>query len=146
MYYKIYGVMSTNGFNTELFNATSEPKALEKVKQLNPLLYPYFAITAHLNVNAPAHEFLLGITQEGKDSGRRSLIEYKPNPIHDFQLAEKLFTTLERKYHDITSPKETPNNQELGGHSSNPILPSGTGATTSTGLTANAANPNSSEG
>lgn len=94
MYYKIYGVMSTSGFHTELANANTEGKALAALASINEDQYPFFAITEHLRSGSPALAILPGVTKDRAPSAKHGLVEFKPNPMENFQLAEKLFTAL----------------------------------------------------
>ena len=94
MYYRIYGVMSKTGFNTELFQENTQGKALERIKEINESLYPMFSITEHVRSGAPALGIMLGHTKDRVPISESSLVEYKTNPMLDAGLAEKLFTKL----------------------------------------------------
>ncbi len=94
MYYKIYGVMHQSGFNTELFNTNTMGKATSLLGQIDPRNYPYFAITEHLRPGAPAIAIYPGVTKDGVPSIAQSLVDYRPNPMENFEIAARLFSTL----------------------------------------------------
>ena len=96
MYYKIYGVMSKTGFHTELFQENTPGKAIRRIEEINENLYPFFAITEHLQAGSPALALQIGHTKDRLPISVSSLIEYKTNPMLDAGLAEKLFTRLDQ--------------------------------------------------
>lgn len=94
MYYKIYGVMSKTGFNTELFQENTLGKALGRLGEIDEKLYPFFSITEHLFSGSPALGIQVGLSKDRAPISTSSLIEYKVNPMLNPELAEKLFSRL----------------------------------------------------
>lgn len=45
MYYQVYGVLGLSGHNVLIGATKSKKKAYELVKDMNDMIYPYFAIT-----------------------------------------------------------------------------------------------------
>jgi hypothetical protein len=97
MYYRIYGVMHESGFNTELFNANTLQKAEEKIKEIDEKRFPFFAITEHLRSGSPALAIYPGVTEDRLPSIAKSLVEYKPNPIENYEQGSALFKALKEK-------------------------------------------------
>lgn len=97
MYYKIYGVMSASGFNTEEGTAATKDKALAQIKELDQSRYPFFSVTEHLTKFSPAIAIYVGVTKEGLPAATTALVEYKTNPMQNPDLAAKLFTSLKDK-------------------------------------------------
>jgi len=97
MYYKIYGIMHASGFNTELANANTYGKAEALIQTINESQYPYFAITEHLRSGSPAIAIYPGVTSDRAPCIVMGLVEYKPNPMENFEVASKLFSTLKEK-------------------------------------------------
>lgn len=95
MYYRIYGVMSTSGFHTELFQTNTKGKALESLTRI-PEQYPFFAITEHKEKGHSALGIQIGLTKDKVPLLDASLVEYKTNPMLDAKTAEELFTKLGR--------------------------------------------------
>jgi hypothetical protein len=94
MYYRIYGVMSKTGFNTELFQENTQGKGIERLKDIDENLYPFFAITEHVRSGSPAISIMVGRTRDRLPISESSLIKYETNPMLDAALAERLFGKL----------------------------------------------------
>lgn len=96
MYYKIYGVMSKTGFHTELFQENTPGKAKLRLMDIDKDLYPFFAITEHLQSGSPAVSIQVGHTKDRLPISVSALVDYRPNPMMNAELAEKLFTRLDQ--------------------------------------------------
>lgn len=102
MYYKIYGVMSKNGFHQELpLGTNSLEKAQASLNDMDTTMFPFFAITEHLSKGSAALALYTGLTKERAACLTLGLVEYKTNPMHNPEAAAILFHKLDEKLKEV---------------------------------------------
>lgn len=81
MYYQLYGIQSISGSNVLLGAFRSRKKALDAVKDINCLVYPYFTIAERERKNSIVLGYESGKTRDGYAT--RSTLAVVPNPKYD---------------------------------------------------------------
>lgn len=91
MYYRVYGILNTTGFNVELAQTASLSTALDRIQDLEPKTYPLFAITEHKQKGSPAYSIYAGYTKDRKPFNARLLVSFLPNPVQDPKAGAEYF-------------------------------------------------------